>query len=163
MDKILGDHGVDNAKIFVLGSLHAGDGNKYFPNGVDWGWHVAPIVVVNDNGHYDLRVVDPAIDQHPITPEDWISRVDPSMSKVQVQVTNRNEYFPEGGNVNSGQSFDQNLAAANDTMTNYMSALQQIAKQRGLGDPATEFSGVIDKPPQRSSTPTPAPTPGPRR
>jgi peptidoglycan hydrolase-like protein with peptidoglycan-binding domain len=149
MDEILGSHGVDNAKIFAAGSLHAGDGNKYFPQGTDWAWHVAPLVVVNDGGKYDLRVIDPSIDQHPLTPEEWISRVDPSMTMLQVQVTSRDQYFPETDGKPSGESFEQNLKPADDTLKGYMTQLQQIATSKGLPDPATHYSGVVDAAPQR--------------
>ena len=148
MDEILGNHGINNAKLFCLGTLHAGDGNRFFPQGVDWSYHVAPLVVVNDNGTLGLRVVDPAIDQHPITPEDWITRIDPSRSFVQLQVTSRNQYYPERNNQPSGDSFAKNLSGRADTaieiQKTYMVQIQRIAWNRGLADPGTYYNGVID-------------------
>lgn len=145
MDEILGNHGIDNAKLFVLGSLHAGDGNRYFPQGVNWGYHVAPLVVVSDNGTLGLRVVDPSIDQHPLTPEDWIARIDPSRSFVRLQVTSRNQYYPEQNNLPSGDSFATNLSAAIGIQKTYMAALEHIALNMGLADPATIYNGVSDR------------------
>jgi hypothetical protein len=149
MDKILGDAGINNAKLFLFGSLHAGDGNRYVPQGVNWGYHVTPLVLVNDGGRIGLRVYDPSISGRAIKPEEWRSLSNAYNRPTTWEATSRNQYTPLSNGVTlyvpqtTVQFFQDNMPAAVNTLRVYMTYLQTIARQRGLADPATTYSGVL--------------------
>jgi hypothetical protein len=106
MAKLLGDHGINNSKLFVVGDLSAR--NTDYPNGVQWCFHVAPLVVASDAGGNTLRIVDPALQPTSLTPWDWIRAVDPSNNVVELHSRSRIAYLPFGHDL----SFEQNLPAA---------------------------------------------------
>jgi Glutaminase len=58
-------------KVWIDGILHALSSNV--PEcGVDWGWHVAPTLMVIQSSGPDLKmVIDPSLCTEPVTPEDW--------------------------------------------------------------------------------------------
>ena len=152
MDKVLGDGGINNAKLFLFAStsrlLHAGDGNRYFPKGVDWGYHVAPLVLVNDGGRLGLRVYDPSIAGRAVKPEVWAARSNANNVPATWEATSRNQYAPlKNGDTlyvppTTAQTFQANLPSAVTTLRTYMTELQVIARQKRLADPATTYSGV---------------------
>jgi hypothetical protein len=113
MNEILGDHGLANGKIFLFGHLSAR--NSLFPRGVHWGYHVAPLVPVDDGAGVELRVVDPAIDKTPLLPETWMRTIDPARSAVEVRVVDRNQYYPRG----RYPTFDESLDSARATLRRY--------------------------------------------
>jgi hypothetical protein len=134
MAEILGDHGIDNAKMFVLGSLSAA--NADFPRGVSWGYHVAPLVIVDDQGQPGLRIVDPAVASAPLDPVEWITTIDPSKRAVEIRCRPRSAYFPKG----TPATFDQNLGAARTILAKYAQRLPIAALARA----ARLAAGPID-------------------
>jgi hypothetical protein len=144
MDKIFGDFGINNAKLFLFGSLRAGIGNRYYPTGVSWTYHVAPLVLVNDGDRLGLRVYDPSIAGRSVRPEEWVGRSNLENRPATWDATHRNTY---GWNSRTGQyiggTFEANLPSAVTTLQNYMAMLRAQARQRGLADPATMYNGVM--------------------
>lgn len=120
MVAVLRGQGIDPAKIFAV-SRHVSAANSLFPKGVNWGWHVTPIVAVNVGGRYELRAVDPALDpKNPVMkPEEWVSRIDPTLSPVEVGFTRPEQYWPQYGLGPTTESFEVNMPAARQTMTDY--------------------------------------------
>lgn len=87
----LAKHNINGAKLFVTAvrpnALWAS--NDYFPKGITWGFHVAALVVVNDNGALAVVVLDPSVTpagHEPMPPDVWVRAVD---SKAKPDGTNK--------------------------------------------------------------------------
>jgi hypothetical protein len=146
--------GYSAAKIYAIGNLSAK--NSVFPQGVSWWYHVAPLVLVNDNGKQRLVVVDPAVNpNNPImAPEVWIAAIDPSKAAVKVEVADANQYYPMNGAPPSTTPFASNLKPADGVMVKYTESLNSIgasaspAASGAAATPAThdrvESAKVVD-------------------
>jgi hypothetical protein len=61
-------------KVFVVGELELVNDERS-DRTVEWGFHVAPGVFVQDRtGHLELRILDPAIADRPLTVAGWLGR-----------------------------------------------------------------------------------------
>lgn len=148
MDQVFQDNQLANGKIFVEGDLTAKNG--LFPNGVRWWYHVAPLVpTAGTNGSNEgLRVVDPGVSKTSLSPQAWISAIDPSQNPVTVQCTPREQYYPESIRGNSKGPFDISLASADATMVLYTQKVAQMRAAQSLngGGPTPHAMGLFEVP-----------------
>lgn len=96
--------GFVSEKLWSKGNLTAtkADGNPVtFPNRsgdpqtVQWGYHVAPIVDVEQpDGGVEKRVLDPSLSDKPLTVDEWKARCGVSPSATQDKITPANENYP---------------------------------------------------------------------
>jgi hypothetical protein len=75
MSRLLEKDGITSVKVFVEGRLEVSTPNApYYDDGaVDWGYHVAPAVLIEKAGKYIPMVIDPSIFDHPVTTDQWVA------------------------------------------------------------------------------------------
>ncbi|MFZ9888035.1 MAG: protein-glutamine glutaminase family protein, partial [Myxococcota bacterium] len=66
----LARHGVRSLKVFVVGDLMVPSATEP----VEWSFHVAPAVMVEERGRWEMRIFDPALAKHPLSLSAWLSR-----------------------------------------------------------------------------------------
>ena len=135
MARIFEDQGVHVDKAWLRGSLRI----PGQPDGMNWGYHVAPLVYVeDDSGNIQEMIIDPSISQAPMTPKAWAEtmKVDFDQTeqvvyptptntafynKTSYSVTNSNPYWPDY-NDRLTEYDKENMAA--QTMLNFGAAPQ---------------------------------------
>jgi hypothetical protein len=83
-----------------------------------------------------MRVVDPSVDPDPLTPEDWVRRVDPSGQQVKVEIAPREQYYPEDYSGKMTTPVDLEVQTADEVLKNYSAQLDQVenAAKGNTGD-----------------------------
>lgn len=66
----LARRGVRSLKVFVVGDLRVPAATEP----VEWSFHVAPGVMVEERGRVELRIFDPSLAKQPLSLPDWLSR-----------------------------------------------------------------------------------------
>jgi len=70
MSRLLDKDGIFSVKVFINGYLHVETKNS--PTGsVHWDYHVAPAVLLKENGKYVPMVIDPSLFDHAVSLDDW--------------------------------------------------------------------------------------------
>jgi hypothetical protein len=99
------------------------------PGGDPWGYHVAPRVSAwsPQTGRVGNYIVDPSISGKPMTPSEWVGRMNPLNAGVRMEVTPNSAYYPkkDGGyyNINDpvlkekGKLPDEAMQKYSDWMT----------------------------------------------
>ncbi len=71
MCRLMMDEGEDPEKVWIFGNLHVDTSNVHNCC-VDWGWHVAPtLMVTTSNGPPEKYVIDPSLCTAPVTVAAW--------------------------------------------------------------------------------------------
>lgn len=113
MVRLMQLEGEQPEKVWIFGSLVAGTSNDPDCH-VDWGWHVAPTLMVTTSGSLEKRVIDPSLSDHPITPEAWKTlQGDPNAT---LAFTGWEQYFPDG-------TIDNSFSETQSDLVNYRDAL----------------------------------------
>jgi hypothetical protein len=89
-------------KIWIAGNLLALSSNVPECH-VDWGWHVAPTLMVQQTSGPDIKmVIDPSLCDQPVTPDVWKSlQGDPSATLTP---SSWDQYWPNGGTATQAQA-----------------------------------------------------------
>jgi hypothetical protein len=113
MTRLLEKDGITAVKVFVEGRLevqtpHAAGGK------VDWWYHVAPVVLVENSSHqYVPMVIDPSIFDHPVTTDEWVAiqtQATPDQTP-KVYYRDRYTYLPQSDPQDQSPQFlDSDLA-----------------------------------------------------
>jgi len=109
-------------KVWINGNLLALSSNVPECH-VNWGWHVAPTLMVTQTGGPDIKmVIDPSLCDKPVTPEEWKSlQGDPGATLTP---TSWDHYFQSGG-----ASVSQ--AQADNDMEGFRELLDDLCAQYG--------------------------------
>lgn len=94
MASALEQSGIPASKIFA----YAPEGGALRVPGAEWGYHVAPQVQAWNpkTGALEPFVVDPSISKNPMTPSEWVGKMNPDGLPVRTQVTLGEMYIPDG-------------------------------------------------------------------
>ena len=96
MSRLLAKQGIITTKVFIEGDLRVDTKNS--PSGyVEWWYHVAPIVKVQDGSKEELYVFDPSIFDRPVPLREWVeiqTKHSPGQNKM-VYRTKRFNYTPD--------------------------------------------------------------------
>lgn len=123
MCRELGQMGVARMKLFVHGDLAAK--NQY--QDVTWGWHVAPMVVVEGKDGPELRILDPSFTEEPMTPTEWIRRFYRS-GALTLHITDEKQYMERPHNGLS-PDMDHDMSECNRVMAEYAQILEGMKAQ----------------------------------
>ncbi|KAB1232514.1 protein-glutamine glutaminase family protein [Chryseobacterium viscerum] len=100
-------------------SLEIYDKNQLSPdNTIKWLYHVAPCVLVNDNGKIDTLVIDPSIDNsQPLKLSNWLKKIKNSDVSKYTFLNPKLYFFDTNNNIISGvfYKFDIDPRYANDS------------------------------------------------
>lgn len=121
MCETLRKSGINRAKIFAFGDLHAK--NKYMD--ANWWYHVAPLVFAT-NPHtqkVEGKVLDPGLSESPLTPDQWIQMI--SSSSVRVDITKETQYQPRESNPEDA-TLDERLPEAWAKLDEYKTAFESM-------------------------------------
>jgi hypothetical protein len=95
MSRLLEKQGIITTKVFIEGDLRVDTKNS--PSGyVEWWYHVAPIVKVQDGSKEELYVFDPSIFDRPVPLKEWVqiqTKHSPGQNEM-VYHTKRFNYTP---------------------------------------------------------------------
>jgi hypothetical protein len=119
MSLILEKMGIITGKVFVTGDLRVETPRS--PDGyVEWGWHVAPIIMVRRGNKSVPMVIDPSIFQHPVTVSEWtgIQTRHPGGYAQETYRTNRYSYRPSSDR-NMPDWSAEDLVHTQETMKRY--------------------------------------------
>lgn len=72
MTRIAEDQKIEMAKIWAEGDLRAKPKDKTQED-IEWGYHVAPVAYVNENGKNIVKVFDPSLFDRPVSVTEWKS------------------------------------------------------------------------------------------
>lgn len=107
-------------------------------DGKNWGYHVAPLVYVEDaNGKVQEMIIDPSISEKPLTPDEWAGKMEvffddsekvafptptntANFGKTTYAVTNSDPYWPE---LDTTLTEEMKVQMAKDTMEQYLSGI----------------------------------------
>lgn len=99
MRRLMMDDGTEPEKIWIYGSLHVATYNDH-TCGVNWGYHVAPILDVNTGSGVETYVIDPSMFDAPVPETVWVyaqgdtsATVVHSSSSVYYRSSGGTEYF----------------------------------------------------------------------
>jgi hypothetical protein len=152
MAKRLQAEGFNVSKMFVRGNLSAQNGYQ----SVQWGWHVAVLVLINDPATNQKKyvLIDPSINSgNPImAPEAWVASCHP-VGPTNVQFAGRGEYYPMTNGKASGDTIESQDASADQTLQDYAGSQLQLFASDGIA------TGDIFEAPAASSNAVAAPTP----
>ena len=115
--------GVLTGKVFVMGNLRALN-EKAMDGFDDWGWHVAPFVLVNHGPRTVISVIDPRLFDHVVSLQVWMDRMSslPGTKINKVLLTQRFNYFwPVGGVI---KTFSKSI-----TDNNHVNFVDQIRRE----------------------------------
>ena len=70
MYRLMGNAGVQADKVWIFGALVAGSANNPYCK-VNWGWHVAPTLLVDSGGRQQIYVIDPSLFPGPVPQATW--------------------------------------------------------------------------------------------
>jgi hypothetical protein len=134
------EHGLPGtAKLFILGNLHVATSNSP-DGGVDWGWHVVPVVRIGA----ELYVIDPAIDpKAPMTARAWALKQVSSLSHASFAICGTHAYTPWSRCTGAPATEDQDARRDLDTYLDL-----EWDRQTELGRDPKKVLG--DTPPWRS-------------
>lgn len=95
MGKLLEDKGIISGKAFIEGALYV-DTDEY--GTLNWGYHVAPIVMVKKDSEIVPYIFDPSLFSKPVPYKEWKeAMVSPSRGTFEREYfTNRFSYYPDG-------------------------------------------------------------------
>lgn len=113
-------------KVWIFGRLRVKTKND--PNcAVEWGWHVAPTLLVNTGSSSQVWVVDPSMFQSAVAQANWVSaQSDPA---ARVQDTPADVFYKnESG---SDTRYDANYSQTNAVLTRYRNELRARTAQYG--------------------------------
>ncbi|MDD5036983.1 MAG: protein-glutamine glutaminase family protein [Methylococcaceae bacterium] len=100
------------------------------PQAVQWGYHVAPIVDVEQpGGGVEKRVLDPSLSDKPLTVDEWKARCGVSPSATQDKITPANENYPFRPDL-AGKDFPVS-AAENSLQAHRISRDRNLAAAKG--------------------------------
>ncbi|PIK16405.1 protein-glutamine glutaminase family protein [Halobacteriovorax sp. JY17] len=130
MARMFEAEGIHVDKAWLRGSLRI----PGQPKGMNWGYHVAPLVYVKgENGEVQEMIIDPSISKKPITPKEWAKTMEVNFdeteqvsfptptntafyNKTSYSVTNSTPYWPE---YNKRLSESDKMSMAAQTMLEY--------------------------------------------
>jgi Glutaminase len=70
MSRLLEKDGIISVKVFIAGNLHVATKNSA-AGSVNWVYHVAPAVLIEENGKYIPMVIDPSLFDKAVSLDDW--------------------------------------------------------------------------------------------
>jgi hypothetical protein len=115
------DEGETPEKIWIDGNLLALSSNVPECH-VDWGWHVAPTLMVKQTSGPDIKmVIDPSLCDKPVTPEEWKSRQ--GDANATLTPSSCDQYWSNGGTATQSQ--------ANNDMELYRLLLDELCGDYG--------------------------------
>lgn len=137
MSKIAESEGVQTGRVYVQGLLQVKTDLPRFPK-VNWGWHVAPLVYVNQpSGPPVLMVLDPSLFDRPVTVKEWTNRMldttggfEPKIEKVYYG--DRFQFYGSDFDAYKSEWQPSDLAEANATISAY-SRLLDLTKDAKSG------------------------------
>lgn len=130
MDESFRQHGINFAKMFVMGDLAAK--NDFMD--AHWWYHVAPLVFMDDGtGNPVPKIIDPGFSNKPLNPEDWVKAMNQGPS-IQVDLVDPEQYYPR--RYAKPESFSESLPPAVNRMQSYAKKLHDHRTAQGekLGD-----------------------------
>ena len=111
---------IETAKIFATGLFRL-DNGKAESGIVTWGFHVAPVLIVDDGKTKSLLVIDPSLFLEPASVEDWLMKLT-SHNKARLDsafITNRYVYHLKHKDRRLTEFDSNDLAAAQRLMRRY--------------------------------------------
>lgn len=125
--------GVRPIKVFVVGDLELarGEGN------IEWSFHVAPAVFVEDGGALDVVIFDPAVDPEPLLLVDWLGRFVAGPVVVDVLPWFQRNAVEWGGFEREADVAD-NVVRAREALEEVVHEWHQQRAARALEDAAVE-------------------------
>ncbi|MCB0368420.1 MAG: hypothetical protein KDD45_03025 [Bdellovibrionales bacterium] len=148
MAQIAEKENITTGKVFIVGYLRVKTDSTNYPL-VEWGWHVAPIVVVEDGKqdqvgpqrehnvqykNYKIMVLDPSLANKPLSIAEWknIMKYDgdggrPEVKKIYFGA--RYQYYPSDSNKKGWQISD--LENMEKTFENYR-PFEEVVSQKEI-------------------------------
>lgn len=137
MAKSLNAKGIPTTKVWA----YAQDmGKPLEVPGAEWGYHVAPQVKAwnPETGAVGDYVVDPSMSGKPMTPSEWVGKMNPNQGPVRVEVTPNEAYVPNGrgGYVGTKDPLVQSYNMGPDqTIKNYSNEMTARGLKPNSGPP----------------------------
>ena len=118
---LMTDEGETPEKVWIAGDLLALSSNVPECH-VDWGWHVAPTLMVTQTSGPDIKmVIDPSLCDKPVTLEEWKSLQ--GDTSATLTPSSWDKYWPDGGTATQAQ--------ANNDMELYRHKLDELCNDFG--------------------------------
>jgi hypothetical protein len=119
------------AKVFAHGSFRVAN-DKAENGGVVWGFHVAPVIVVDDGKERTLWVFDPSMFYEPVTLENWLASLTehPKSRLKSVYLTSRFTYHYQRKEKALTDYDPEDLRAARKIMRRYLDSEKSRTKKQ---------------------------------
>jgi len=125
--------GVHVDKAWLRGSLRI----PGQPEGMNWGYHVAPLVYVEkENGEIQEMIIDPSISQEPLTPKEWADTMNVNFDETE-QVS-----FPTPTNTSFYKKTSYSVTNTEPYWPDYNYRMTEYDKERNAEQTMFEYGGA---------------------
>lgn len=130
MARLLEKRKVLTAKVFALGKFRI-DTEKAKNGSVTWGFHVAPVIEVDDGKEKHLWVIDPSLFYEPVSLEAWLKSLTshPKSQLNEVFLTSRFIYHPNHRDRVLNDYRSEDVKSAETIMKKYLKRDQERIKE----------------------------------